>query len=64
VNAKAELLVSILAKATPVFADTALTGEAYAEYVSTLLACPLTITSYGKTAAQKHERHKKVALAI
>lgn len=58
-----EMLGSILAKATPVFADTTLTGEAYAEYVSTLLACPLSITSYGKTAEDKRERHARMALA-
>lgn len=59
-----EMLGSIVAKATPVFADTTLTGEAYAEYVSTLLSCPLAITSYGKTAADKRERCTRMALAI
>ncbi|MBY0538682.1 adenylosuccinate synthetase [Patescibacteria group bacterium] len=48
-----ELLGEIVTKATPVYQSVSHTGEAYAEFVGMMLDLPVTITSYGKTAADK-----------
>ena len=51
-----EMLGDILAKSEPVFEETDLTGEAYADFVGTRLGLPVGVTSYGRTAAEKRER--------
>jgi len=58
-----ELLGDIITKATPVYQSVSHTGEAYAEYVGTMLDLPVTITSYGKTAAEKRTKKRLLAVA-
>lgn len=51
-----EMLGSILGKSRPVFADTYLSGEAFADYIGEKLDRPVGITSYGRTANDKVRR--------
>ncbi len=51
-----ELLAEIITKATPVYQSVSHMGEAYAEYVGMQLDRPVTITSYGRTAADKRRK--------
>jgi len=58
-----ELLGDIITKATPVYQSVSHTCEAYAEYVGAMLDLPVTITSYGKTAAEKRTKKRLLAVA-
>lgn len=51
-----EMLGGILGKSKPVFADTHLTGEAYADYIGDELGLRVGVTSYGRTASDKVRR--------
>lgn len=58
-----ELLGDIITKATPVYQSVLHTGEAYAEFIGTLLDRPVIITSYGKTAADKQSSKRLLRVA-
>jgi adenylosuccinate synthase len=58
-----EMLGEILAKAKPVFEDIDFGGEAYADFISTRLGVSVGVTSYGRTAGEKYERHSFRAVA-
>lgn len=58
-----ERLGDIITKATPVYQTVEYTGESYADYVGTMLDCKVTITSYGKTAAEKKSQIRLLTAA-
>lgn len=53
-----ELLGEIITTATPIYESTELSGEAYADYVGSLLDRPIAITSYGRTAGDKRTKSR------
>ena len=58
-----ERLARIITTATPVYERVSLTGDAYAEYIGAQLACPVAITSAGKTASEKRMRLPRLLVA-
>lgn len=58
-----ELLGDIITTATPVYQSVSHTGEAYAEFIGTMLDSPVAITSYGKTAANKRSTKRLLKVA-